>query len=121
MHVVFLEFPSNATFFVKENSTLTCVVKAAEGATVRWLFDGQPLPLVEGSAAVCSDGNSSNVTRAIVLETQLPGNFTIFHAELVVRYYRFYLKCLETNFSTRLPCLGYGQKCPWHVYWPMIS
>jgi len=85
MHVVFLEFPSNATFFVKENSTLTCIVKAAEGATVQWLFDGQPLPLVEGSAAVCSDGNSSNVTHAIVSETQLPGNFTIFHAELVVR------------------------------------
>ena len=83
--VAFLEFPSNATFIVRESSTLTCVVKAAKGATVRWLFDGQPLPLVVDSAA-CSDSNSSNTTHAVVSETQLPGNFTIFRAEVVVRY-----------------------------------
>ena len=86
LHAVFLEFPSNAMLLSGENATLTCVVKATEGAVVQWLLDGQPLPLVEDSA-VCGDSSNSNGT--VVSESSLPGNFALFHAELTVRC----LKC----------------------------
>ena len=81
---MFLEFPSNVTLLLGENAMLTCVVKATEGAAVQWLLDGLPLPLVEDSA-VCGDSNNSNETAAVVSESPLPRNFSIYHAKLTVR------------------------------------
>ena len=80
---MFLEFPSNAILLLGENATLTCIVKATEGAMVQWLLDDQPLPLVEDSTA-CGGSNNSNSAVAVVSQSPLPGNFAIFHAELTV-------------------------------------
>lgn len=84
LHAVFLEFPSNVTLLFGEDATLTCVVKATEGAVVQWLLDGQPLPLVEDST-VCGDSSNSNRTATVVSESPLPRNFSIYHAKLTVR------------------------------------
>lgn len=89
LYTVFLEFPSNATLLLGENATLTCVVKATDGAVVQWLLDDQPLPSVEDSTA-CGGSNNSNSAVAVVSQSPLPGNFTIFHAELTVR-------CVDVN------------------------